>query len=296
MTGQKGVWTTLKDAALSFFDHDGLTLSAALAFYVTLAFAPTIALSLWIAASLGRDAQRELLNELAVFGGSDVKLAAQIVVEHARQNPGAGTVAGVVGIIVLVVSSSAVFAQLQSSLNALWNIRAQPAAFVMQWLRQRLLSVGMLAAAIFILIVTLVVSAILTWIFGAADITWQLVSQVFALAVFTLMFAILFRYLPGRRIALRHALEGGFITASLFAAGKFLIGQYLAHSNVGGSYGPAGAFIVLLVWVYYSSAVFFFGAEIVGQRLREDAPMTVGTFSLSPAIPAAASTDTTTSR
>ena len=289
MSEQKNVWTTIRDAGLSFFGHDGLTLSAALAFYVTLSFAPTIALALWVAASLGRDAQTELLNELALFGGNDVRLAAQIVVDHAKQNPGAGTAAGIIGIVVLVISSSAVFAQLQASLNILWDIKPQKAAFVMQWLQQRLLSIGMLGAAIFILIVTLVASALLTWIFGVADITWQIVSQVFALAVFTLMFAMLFRYLPGKRIALRHALEGGFITAALFAAGKFLIGQYLAHSNVGGSYGPAGAFIVLLVWVYYSAAVFFFGAEIVGQRLQEDDIKQAATPS------AAASTDTATS-
>jgi membrane protein len=268
---QKGTWSTIKDAAWSFNDHDGLTLASALAFYVTLAFAPIIALSVWIAASLGHDAQRQMLSELELLGGSDVRLAAQIVVDHATQNPGAGTIAGIVGITVLVISASAVFAQLQSSLNGLWSIPPRSAAFVLQWIQQRMLSVGMLAAAIFMLIVTLVVSGILTWIFGEADIVWQLVDQIFALAVFTLMFGILFRYLPARRIPMRCALEGGFITAVLFTVGKYLIGEYLAHSSVGGSYGPAGAFIVLLVWVYYSSVVFFFGAEIVGQRLKSAA-------------------------
>ncbi|MEP6483446.1 MAG: YihY/virulence factor BrkB family protein [Rudaea sp.] len=270
MVDRRSVWKTIKDAGEAFFDHDALTLSAALAFYMTLSFAPTIALSLWVAASLGHDAQKELLGELALFGGHDVRLAAEIVVDHAKQNPGAGTIAGVIGIIVLIVSASAVFAQLQSSLNFLWSIKPTHSTFAWQWIQQRLLSVGMLAAGIFMLIVTLVVSAVLTWIFGNADLIWKLVNQFFALAVFTLMFAVLFRYLPARRIALRHAMEGGFITATLFTAGKFLIGQYLAHSNVGGSYGPAGAFIVLLVWVYYSSVVFFFGAEIVGARLRCD--------------------------
>ncbi len=268
---------------MSFMDHDGLTLASALAFYVTLAFAPTIALSLWIAASLGHDAQHQLLSELQLLGGNDVRIAAQIVVSHAAQNPGAGTIAGIVGISVLVISASAVFAQLQSSLNSLWNIPPKSAAFVLQWIQQRLLSVGMLAAAIFMLIVTLAISGILTWIFGTADILWQLVDQIFALSVFTLMFGILFRYLPARRIEMRSALEGGFITAVLFTVGKFLIGEYLAHSNIGGSYGPAGAFIVLLVWVYYSAVVFFFGAEIVGQRLKASNDHDPKTPSLTPA-------------
>jgi membrane protein len=279
----------LKNASIAFLDHDGLTLSSALAFYVTLAFAPTIALSLWIAASLGGDAQQSLLRELELLGGSDVRVAAQIVVDHAKQNPGAGTVAGIVGILVLVISASAVFAQLQSSLNALWKVKAPPSPFVWQWLRHRLLSVGMLAAAIFLLIVTLFVSALLTWLFGRTDLTWQLINQVFALVVLTVIFAGLFRYLPDTRIPVRHALEGGFITAALFALGKFLIGQYLAHSNIGGSYGPAGAFIVLLVWVYYSAAVFFFGAEIVGQVLPPREELTPAPYV------AAASTGTATS-
>jgi membrane protein len=286
---QASLWPTLKNAGIAFLDHDGLTLSSALAFYVTLAFAPTIALSLWIAASLGGDAQHELLRELEVLGGSDVRVAAQIVVDHAAQNPGAGTVAGVVGILVLIVSASAVFAQLQSSLNMLWKVKAPPSPFFWSWMRHRLLSVGVLGAAIFMLLITLFVSAVLTWLFGTGDLVWQFVNQVFALLVLTVIFAGLFRYLPDTRIPVRHALEGGFITAALFALGKFLIGQYLAHSNVGGSYGPAGAFIVLLIWVYYSAVVFFFGAEIVGQVLppREE---------LTPSPYAAASTGTATSR
>ena len=287
---QSSLWPTLKNAGIAFFDHDGLTLSSALAFYVTLAFAPMIALSLWIAVSLGGDAQRELLRELELLGGSDVRVAAQIVVEHAKQNPGAGTVAGVVGILVLVISASAVFAQLQSSLNMLWNVKAPASPFFWLWLRQRLLSVGVLGAAIFMMLVTLLINAVLTWLFGKTNLTWQLVNQLFALAVLTIIFAGLFRYLPDLRIPVRHAIEGGFITAALFALGKFLIGQYLAHSNIGGSYGPAGAFIVLLVWVYYSSAVFFFGAEIVGQVLPPREELTPSPYA------AAVSTDTAMSR
>jgi membrane protein len=284
------LWPTLKNAANAYFDHDGLTLSSALAFYVTLAFAPTIALSLWLTASLGGDAQQSLLRELELLGGSDVRVAAQIIVDHANQNPGAGTVAGVIGIVVLIVSASAVFAQLQSSLNSLWNVKALPSTFVWAWLRHRLLSVGMLAAGIFMLLVSLFISAALTWLFGKADLTWQVMNQVFALAVFTVIFAGLFRYLPDMRIPVRHALEGGFSTAVLFTLGKFLIGEYLAHSSVGGSYGPAGAFIVLLVWLYYSSAVFFFGAEIVGQVLPPREQLTPSPDAV------AASTDTATSR
>jgi membrane protein len=290
LVAQLSLWPVLKNAGIAFIDHDDLTLSSALAFYVTLAFAPMIALSLWIAASLGGDAQLELLRELELLGGTDVRIAAQIVVDHAKENPGAGTVAGIVGVVVLIVSASAVFAQLQSSLNLLWKVKAPASPFFWLWLRHRLLSVGILAAGIFMLLITLLITAVLTWLFGKADLTWQIINQVFALAVLTVIFAGLFRYLPDTRIPIRHALEGGFITAALFALGKFLIGQYLAHSNIGGAYGPAGAFIVLLVWVYYSSAVFFFGAEIVGQVLPPREELTPAPYVV------AESTDTATSR
>jgi membrane protein len=260
------IGTTLKRAAAAFIEHDAFTLAAALAFYVTLAFAPTVVLALWLAASVGRDAQDRLLNELDLLGGPDARAAAQLLIDNAHDKPATGTLAGVLGIAFLIISASAVFAQLQASLNILWRIAPRRSGFALQWVRHRLLSIGMLAASIFILIVTLVVSAALSWILGRIAIVWDIVNQLIAFGVFTTLFSALFRYLPDRRIPLAQALRGGLITSALFTAGKFLIGEYLAHSNAGGSYGPAGAFVMLLLWVYYSAAVFYFGAELVGQQ------------------------------
>lgn len=259
---------TLKDAALAFIAHDDLTLSAALAFYMTLAFAPAVALGLWVAGSVGKNAQERFLNELDLLGGGDVRSAAQLIIDHAQKEPSPGTLTGVLSIVFLIVSASAVFAQLQTSLNRIWHIEPRSSAFLLSWLQQRLLSIGMLAASIFILLVTLIVSAVLSWILGRFDAIWQVLNQLIALAVFTTIFAGLFRYLPDARTPLRHAWSGGFSTAALFMLGKFLIGQYLAHSGPGDVYGPAGAFIVLLLWVYYSALVFYVGAEIVGQQRR----------------------------
>jgi membrane protein len=253
-------------AAAAFVRHEGFTLAAALAFYVTLAFAPAVVLGLWAAASVGRNAQERFLGELDVLAGNDVRAAAQIIIDHAQTEPSIGTLAGLLGIVFLLVSASAVFAQLQATLNLIWHITPRKSALVLQWLQHRLLSIGMLAASIFILLVTLVVSALLGWALGQFDAIWQVLNQLIALAVYTTIFTALFRYLPDERTPLRHAWSGGFSTAALFMLGKFLIGQYLAHSNTGDAYGPAGAFIVLLVWVYYSALVFYFGAEIVGQQ------------------------------
>lgn len=256
---------------MAFVRHDGLTLSAALAFYVALSFAPTIVLSIWAAASVSDATKVQLLKEFAVLGGRDVRAAAQLIIDNAQKQPTFGSIAGVIGIVTMVVGASAVFAQLQSSLNAIWHIEAKPIHAVWHWVRDRLLSLGTLAAVAFVLIVSLVVSAILTVVFGKTGMLWELLNQGVSLAVFTAMFAALFRYLPNARMPWRDTLRGALLTAVLFTLGKFVIGQYLAHSNVGGSYGPAGSLIVLLVWVYYSSAVFFFGAELVGRLAQAPA-------------------------
>lgn len=263
---------TIGAAGAAFLRHDGFTLSAALAFYVTLAFAPAVVLGLWIAASVGKNAQESFLKELDVLGGTDVRAAAQLIIDHAQKEPSVSTLAGILGTGFLIVSASAVFAQLQSSLNAIWHITPRTSAILLQWLRQRLLSIGMLGASIFILLVTLVVSAVLNWVLGEFAPLWEILNQLIALAVFTTMFTALFRYLPDARTPLRQAWSGGFSTAALFMLGKFLIGQYLSHTSTGDTYGPAGAFIVLLVWVYYSALVFYFGAEIVGQQRRHALP------------------------
>jgi len=260
------VLRTIGSAGAAFLRHDGFTLAAALAFYVTLAFAPTVVLGLWAAASAGKHAQERFLSELDVLGGSNVRAAAQLVIDHAQTEPSIGTLAGIFGIVFLIVSASAVFGQLQASLNAIWHIEPRSSAAVVLWLRQRVLSIGMLAASIFLLLVTLAVSAALSWVLGEFAALWEIVNQLIALAVFTTIFTALFRYLPDARTPWRQAWSGGFSTAALFMLGKFLIGQYLAHSRAGDAYGPAGAFIVLLVWVYYSALVFYFGAEVVGQH------------------------------
>jgi len=259
----------LQRSASAFFADDVLTLAGALTFSTLLSFAPLMLLALWATTAIGPGAQEALLAQLAALAGDDARVAAQAVIDSASKRPAAGSVAGIVGIVVALGGATAVFIQLQTSLNRIWQIPAKPAGAVRGWLRRRVLSIGLLVSLAFFLSISLLVSAALAMMLTGTGIIWEIVNEAIGTAVFAGLFAGLFRYLPDARLPWRHALGGGLVTAILFVVGKLLIGLYLAHSSVGGAYGAACSLVVLLVWVYYASAIFLFGAEAVKGWLAE---------------------------
>ena len=253
----------LKDAFKGFLQHDAMSLAAALSFYTLLSFAPLLVLSLWFGSLLGYDAQQTILGEIADMAGPDARQAAQAVFDNAVERPRLGSIAGIIGIGVVLVGATTVFAQLQSALNRIWRIRAEPRNALWGWLRQRVLSIGVIGAVVFVLVVSLVASSLLGVLLDHQGTLWDTVNQIVTTAVFALLFALLFRYLPDARLPWHRTLRGGVVTAILFALGKWLIGYYLASGNVGSAYGAASSLVILLVWVYYSGAIFLFGAEVV---------------------------------
>lgn len=250
-------------AVSSFIADDALTLCAALSFYTLLSFAPLLVLAVWASGSLAPGAQDAMLDQLGALAGDGARLTAQAVVESANERPELGSIAGLAGIATSLLGATTVFAQLQSSLNTIWGIEARPHNAVWGWLRRRVLSVGVIAAVGFVLIVSLLVSSALGLLLTRSGPFWDIANQAISAVVFAGLFALLFRYLPDARLGWRHAAWGGLVTAILFGIGKWLIGLYLARGDVGGAYGAAGSLVVLLVWVYYSAAIFFFGAELV---------------------------------
>jgi len=259
----------LQRSASAFFADDVLTLAGALTFSTLLSFAPLMLLALWATTAIGPGAQEALLAQLAALAGDDARVAAQAVIDSASKRPAAGSVAGAAGIVVALGGATAVFIQLQTSLNRIWQVPAKPTGAVWGWLRRRVLSIGLLVSLAFFLSISLLVSAALALTLTGTGIIWEIVNEAIGTAVFAGLFAGLFRYLPDARLPWRHALGGGLVTAILFVVGKLLIGLYLAHSSVGGAYGAAGSLVVLLVWVYYASAIFLFGAETVKGWLAE---------------------------
>jgi membrane protein len=261
------VWSALGASVSRFLANDVLTLAAALAFYTILSFAPLIVLAIWAASLAGPHAQDSLLDEIGAVIGGEARAAAQAIIENGKTHPEIGSLAGMAGIVMLVVGSTTVFAQLQSSLNVIFGVVSTPTNAIWGWLRQRILSLGVIFAIAFVLIVSLVVSAVLAWLLPSGSVALNAANQGVAAVVFALLFGLLFRYLPDARIPWRAAMLGGLVTAILFALGKWAISVYLAHGDVGGAYGAAGSLVVLLVWVYYSAAIFFYGAELTAAGL-----------------------------
>ncbi|MGA7297065.1 MAG: YihY/virulence factor BrkB family protein [Rhodanobacteraceae bacterium] len=246
-----------------FLDDNVMSLAASLSFYTLLSFAPLLVLAVWSGSLIGYDAQQTMLDQLARVAGPGARAAAQSVFSSADSNPHLGSVSGIVGIAVSLVAATTVFAQLQAALNRIWGLRARPGNAVLGWLRRRVLSIGVIASVVFVLIVSLVASSLLGMLLSRNGAWWDVINQLVSTGVFAILFALLFRYLPDGRLPWQRVLWGGVVTAILFAIGKWLIGFYLSSGNVGSAYGAASSLVLLLVWVYYSGAIFFFGAEVV---------------------------------
>lgn len=252
------------------FGQDGvLTLSAALAFYTLLSFAPLLVLGVWLSSSLAPGAEAVMLAQIGELAGDDARIAAETVIGSARSRPELGSIAGLVATGTALVGATTVFAQLQASLNRIWKVEARPSNALWGWLRRRVLSMGVILAAVFVLLVSLAISSALGLVLQRSGLVWDVLNQAITAGVFVGLFMVLFRYLPDVHMPWRHAAFGGLVTGLLFAAGKAVISLYLSRGNVGGAYGAAGSLVVLLVWVYYSAAVFFFGAELVKAWLAE---------------------------
>lgn len=255
-------WRIVRNTASGFSDDELMTRAAALAFYSALSFAPLLVLLLWIASSLRPEWQVQMIDGLNHMVGPRAADATKLVIDNAKQKPGVGSMAGIIGLVVTLIGASAVFAQLQGAINRVWNLQPKPGQAVMGWLRSRMHAVGLILSLAFMLIVSFSVSALIAIYVQGGTVAWTALESLVAMAVFVFVFAAIFKVLPDAVIEWRDALVGAALTAVLFAVGKFGIGVYLDHSNVGGPYGPAGGVVVLLVWVYYSALILLLGAEL----------------------------------
>jgi len=248
-----------------------MSLAAAIAFYTALSFAPLVLLLVTIGGFLGDREKNELVQMFATQLGPAAAKTADTVVETAQaQTPrdewwriGASSVG-------LLITASGVFSQLQASLNRVWDVQAKPGAGFWAFIRKRLLSMGMVLSILFVLLVSLVVSAIVGRYATAVTEALGWVGDILAsVVVSTLAFAAMFKVLPDVKIAWRDVWIGALITAGLFTAGKAGLAVYLDKASVGASYGAAaGGLIALLVWVYYSCIILLLGAEITQRYAR----------------------------
>lgn len=242
-------------------EHDLSSLAAAIAYYTSLSLSPLVLLALAVIGGVYPSAQARFIHEIGALVGPQGQGAIQAIVDSASTHPDLRQWAGWIAVVVLLFGATGVFAQLQTSLNRIWDM--QSLSGLRGFLRRRLLSAGVLLSLLFLTIVSFLVQALLALTPWAGTAALRLVWSAAVFVLYSLLFAALYRWLPDRRIPWWTALRGGAITTLLFSLGRALLGLYLAHSNAAGAFGPAGALIVWLVWAYYSGIVFLFSAELV---------------------------------
>ncbi len=265
----RAIWELLRDTGLKWYNDGAPRLGASLAFYTMLSLAPLLVVVTAIAAfAFGEEAARgRLVDEIRDLAGTEGGKVIQTLLEHAYRRPGQGTFATVVGVLMLLFGASSVFAQLQEALNLIWGVQAKAGGGVLAVVRDRFLSFSMVLGLGFLLLVSLVFSAALTALGNYAGgllpgytAVLHVLHLLLSVLLLSVLFALMFKFLPDARVAWRDVWVGAVVTAVLFSVGKYLIGLYLGSSGVGSAYGAAGSFAVFLVWVYYSAQILLFGA------------------------------------
>ncbi|MGO4325744.1 YihY/virulence factor BrkB family protein [Cupriavidus sp. 2TAF22] len=262
-------------AIRSWLAHRAASKGAALSFYMLFSMAPILVLVISIAGIFfGAEAARgEIFAQIDDLVGAQGAAAIQQILAATHRAGGSG-LATAIATGILFVGATSAFAELKGSLDEIWAAPVPQGAGWQQLLRARLLSFSLVLVLAFMLLVSLIVNAALavverfwgqmwtqSWFAPVADV----LSTAFSFAVVTLLFAVIFKMLPNARIAWRDVIMGAIITALLFSMGKRLIGLYLGNSAVATSYGAAGSVVALMLWVYYSAQIFFFGAELTRQ-------------------------------
>ncbi len=273
----KPIFRLLKEAFREWQQDKVSLLAAALAYYTVFSVTPLLVIAIAIAGAVfGQDtAKNEIVQQINALVGEQGAQVIEIALANANQ-PQLGSLASIISLIILLVGASGVFAQLQEALNTVWDVKPKSDRGLGQFLRKRLLSFGMVLAIGFLLLVSLIFSAILSGI-SNLEINllpgWvsllRLLNLAISLGMVSLLFALIYKYLPDAKIRWQDVWVGAIITALLFTLGKFLIGLYLGRGSLGSTYGAAGSLIIFLAWVFYSAQILLFGAEFTQVYARK---------------------------
>lgn len=264
------VWKAMKKAAIDFNDDNGFKLAASLSYSMIFAIGPMLIVVISLAGIFwGRQAvEGRVYAQIKDLVGANAAIQIQDIIKNIQNNH--HTVAGaVIGGIILVITATGVFAEIQGSINYMWSILAKPKKGWLKLLMNRLLSFSLIIAFGFISMVALLVSSLMDLLsdylkryFSHATVyVFYMVNLALGLGAIILLFTIIFRVLPDAILRWKDAFIGAVFTGLLFMLGKILIGLYLGNSNIGILYGAAASIIIILTWVYYSSIILFYGAE-----------------------------------
>ena len=266
----KSLWSLLKMAIGGFFSDDGLKLSASLSYYTVFSIAPLIIVVISLAGIFfGVEAvQGRIYGQINGLVGNAAAAQIQEIIKNIQKthNTHAGAI---IGFIVLMIGASGVFTEIQDSINYIWSVKAKPKKGWLKLIKNRLLSFSLIATFGFLLLVSLVLNAVMDLLSdhliarfpNATVYLFYVLNMILIFAIISCLFAIIFKVLPDAKIKWKDAFIGSFFTAFLFVLGKYLIGLYLGQSSISETYGAAASIVLVLLWVYYSSIILFFGAE-----------------------------------
>jgi membrane protein len=263
-------WLILRQAFTEFINDHGLKFSASLSYYTVFSLGPVLIIIISLAGIFfGRDAvEGKIYWQIKGLVGDSAALQIQDIIGNIEQSQFSQSGA-VLGVVFLLIGATGVFTEMQDSINYIWSIKTKPKRGVVKFLFDRLLSFSLIISFGFVLMVSLGVHALMDLLYDklqvyfpqAMVILFQGLNYVVLFIIISSLFAIIFKILPDARIRWKDAFVGAAFTAVLFLLGKFLIGVYLGNSNVGLTYGAAASVVIILLWVYYTSIILYFGAE-----------------------------------
>jgi membrane protein len=252
---------TPKNAFWSFLEDGGFTLAGALAFYAMLSITPLLVLLVTLLGYVGESTRQRVVQQTENLIGPQASQGVELLLKNAKAQQVEITVPAIIGLVALAVAATTVFAQLQYSLNRIFNVRTKR-GILMGWLYKRFLSLLMVLGMGMVLLGSIIASSAIGLIFRDRGSIVPIVNLVISTIVFILIFVLMYRVLPDIKISWSDTWVGGVISGVLFMLGEYAIGRYLASSGTRSIYGAAGSLMILLFWIYYSSAIVFFGAEL----------------------------------
>jgi membrane protein len=266
----KGMWEVLKNTFSGFSDDKVTKMSGSLAYYTVFSMAPLLIMIISLCGIfLGREAvEGKIYSQLAGFVGADTAAQLQQIIKNASIT-GKSTLAAIIGGVTLLIGATTVFAEIQDSINTIWGLKPKPKRGWLKMLQNRFLSFSVIVSLGFLLLVSLAVTTVIDgfserlmrYFPDVTVVIFYIINIVITLAVTALIFGVIFKVLPDAKIKWKDVIAGAIATALLFMLGKFGISFYISKSNVGSTYGTAGSLVILLLWVYYSSIILYFGAE-----------------------------------
>jgi membrane protein len=271
-------WTILKKTASSFVDDDSFSSASSIAFSTIFSLPAILIIALTVATAFYERnvVQEELIRQIGHMVGQQSAKEIEDIIVHAALDS-TSTFAKIIGALTLAVSATAIFLSLQTSLNKIWGIKPKPQRGWVKFIVNRLISLAMVISLGFVLLVSLLLDAVLVVFQDIVarylkDVTLYLVNGinlVISLGFVMFIFGMIFKVLPDARIRWRDVWVGSLVTTILFTGGKYLIGIYLGNSSLNSTYGAAGSLVIILVWVYYSTLIVLFGAELTSVYAKE---------------------------